>query len=90
MIVGFFTLPVFATFSALRVKNMVLATAYTWVMLALAPVMSVLGLALAARLSGAKPALAPLFLGTLAGNAICVLVILRALRRGLARRNYSF
>jgi ABC-type transport system involved in multi-copper enzyme maturation permease subunit len=88
--IGFFTLPVFATLSALRVKNMVLAAAYTWLMLAMAPVAGALGLTVAAYLSGVESGLAPVFLGVLAGNAIGVLVSLRALRRGLARRDYSF
>ena len=96
---GFFALPVYATWFALRFKNIILAAAGAWVALVGAPVCGVVTFVLAALLLGMGPGpvllgMGPgqswIYLGILAGNIVFVLIAVRSLRRSLARRVYSF
>ncbi|MGA2750374.1 MAG: ABC transporter permease [Verrucomicrobiota bacterium] len=92
IIIGFLTLPIFATFFALRVKNLVLATVYTWLTLLLAPIAGVTAFWVLVIPAYGEPAqlIQAVIAGIVLGNAAFVWLTVRALRRSLARRIYSF
>ncbi len=94
VIVGFFALPVYATLSALRVRNIVLAALYTWLALLVAPLA---GAGLVQVVAGYDPQIADVApdlgwfcLGVLAGHAALVVLAFWDLRQRLARRDYAF
>jgi len=86
LFVAYFTLPVFATFCALRVRNIALATACTWLMLALAAAGGVLLLMILGPLVRDREMRVDI--GILLGNAALVWVTIKALRRSLTERMY--
>jgi ABC-type Na+ efflux pump permease subunit len=86
LFVAYFTLPVFATFCALRVRNIALATACTWLMLALAAVGGVLLLMILGPLVRDREMRVDI--GILIGNAALVWFTIKALRNSLTERIY--
>jgi hypothetical protein len=90
IVIGFFALPVFATFFALRVKNLLLAAAYTWLALLLAPLAGEVVFVQLASLAQAGPNLMLMYAGIATGNAAGVWLVVRALHGRLARRAYAF
>jgi ABC-type transport system involved in multi-copper enzyme maturation permease subunit len=88
---GYLVLPVFATYFALRVKNMIVAGVLTWMVMALAPAMG-FGAFDQVRwhFFHLDPSPGSIVLGVLAGNAAFAALVCFLLRHSLSRRIYSF
>jgi ABC-type Na+ efflux pump permease subunit len=88
--IGFLTLPVFATYFALRVKNLFVAAALTWLGLLLCPffAFTLLG---ALSILGDIPLVPPILYGVpFLTNLAFALLACFLLRHSLSRRIYSF
>lgn len=88
--IGFLTLPVFATYFALRVKNLFVAAALTWLALLLCPyfAFTLLG---ALSILGDIPLVPPILYGVpFLTNLAFALLACFLLRHSLSRRIYSF
>jgi hypothetical protein len=90
----FLTLPIFATYFALRVKNLIVAAVLTWVALCLPPVFTTVFMdQFSQLLESAKTVSGFLLLGSSAFFFLYVVFALLAcflLRHSLSRRIYSF
>jgi hypothetical protein len=87
---GFLALPVFATYFALRVKNLVVGAALTWLALLLCPLFAFLALGtLAILFDPALPSWS-LYAALLLANLAFALLACFLLRHSLSRRIYSF
>jgi ABC-type transport system involved in multi-copper enzyme maturation permease subunit len=84
LFIAYFTLPIFATFCALRVRNVALATACTWLMLLAAAVGGVLALMILGPQARGSGMLVDW--GVLLGNAALVWFTIKALRHSLTER----
>jgi ABC-type Na+ efflux pump permease subunit len=82
---GFLTLPVFATYFALRVKHLLVAAVLTWAALFLPLIFA---LAAAQALTAGRPEFVPHFV--LFANGAFALLACGLLRHSLSRRIYSF
>ena len=89
LMAGFFALPVFATYFALRVKNLVGAAVLTWVALCL-PVLFGEALAQLFEVGEEWAALALVVSLILLCNAAFALLVCFLLRHSLSRRIYAF
>jgi hypothetical protein len=88
LLAGYFTFPFFATFCALRTSNIVMATAYTWLLALAGPLFGVVTLAFLGPAARGSPML--VYVGIVLGNAVLVWFIFNALRDNLTRRIYNF
>jgi ABC-type Na+ efflux pump permease subunit len=88
--IGFLTLPVFATYLALRVKNLIVAAALTWVTLLLCPFSAFSVIAFLREFFHAQVTLASLYLGVSLAILAFALLACFLLRHSLSRRIYSF
>ncbi|HEY3860697.1 MAG TPA: ABC transporter permease subunit [Verrucomicrobiae bacterium] len=85
----YLTLPVFATFCALHVRNLFLAAALTWMALLAAPFAGIMFIGMfAVRLAAVGPP--SLCLAILVGNLFSAGLVLEYLNRNLQKRNYAF
>jgi ABC-type transport system involved in multi-copper enzyme maturation permease subunit len=90
VIAGFLTLPLYATVSALRARNVVVAAAYTWLTMLMAPLGGMaFGMAAVDASFNARPSAGWLYMGILLGHAVFVFLALFDLHRRLARRDYA-
>ena len=87
---GFFTLPVFATYFALRVKNLILAAALTWLALFLCPYFAFSALAFLASTFQSGLPQASLYAAVFLSSLAFALLACFLLRHSLSRRIYSF
>jgi ABC-type transport system involved in multi-copper enzyme maturation permease subunit len=83
---GFLTLPVYATYFALRVKNLIVAAGLTWITLLLCPFFAFAANAFFVDHSSVEP----LFLEVVESNFIFAMVACFLLSHSLSRRIYSF
>jgi len=88
--IGFLTLPVFATYFALRVKNLIVAAVLTWLALFLYPFLAFSVLASLSAIFNAQLPPASLYLAVLLSNLAFALLACFLLRHSLSRRIYSF
>jgi len=87
---GFLALPVFATYFALRVKNLIVAAALTWVALFLCPYAAFSALASVSGLLGGYLPTEVLCLGVIMANLGFASLTFFLLNHSLSRRIYSF
>jgi ABC-type Na+ efflux pump permease subunit len=88
---SFLVLPVFATYFALRVKNLIVGAALTWFALMASFMFGSLFFgALPFRVFDSPDSLPAMLIGTFIGNAAFALLTCFLLRHSLYRRNYSF
>ncbi len=88
--IGFLTLPVFATYFALRVKNIIVAAVLTWLALFLCPFFAFSVLGFLSGFFGVRLTPASLYAGVFLANAAFALLACFLLRHSLSRRIYSF
>lgn len=81
LLAAYFTLPIFATFCALRLRNIVVATACTWLLILAGPIFGVSLLAFLTLPAGASPSL--VYSGIALGNLVFVWFTFVALRDNL-------
>jgi hypothetical protein len=86
---AFLSLPVFATYFALRVKNLIVAAALAWLALFLCPFFAFCAFGCFSGLLGFIPA-ALIYIGVFMTNAAFALLACFLLRHSLSRRIYSF
>jgi ABC-type Na+ efflux pump permease subunit len=87
---GFLALPVFATYFALRVKNLIVGGVLTWLALFLAPAMGIGLLNEILWHLGAELSVRMVLVGALMGNGAFALLTCFLLRHSLSRRIYAF
>ena len=87
--VGFLTLPVFATYFALRVKNLIAAAALTWLALCLCPFLAISAHAFISVFIS-YPVGDDLYVEVLLSNLAFALLACFLLNHSLSRRIYSF
>jgi hypothetical protein len=88
--IGFLTLPVFATYFALRVKNLIVAAVLTWLALFLCPYFAFTALAFRAGSFHTGVPQASLYAAVFLSNLAFALLACFLLRHSLSRRIYSF
>ena len=88
--IGFLTLPVFATYFALRVKNLIVAAALTWLALFLCPYFAFTALAFLAGSFHTDLPQASLYAAVFLSDLAFALLACFLLRHSLSRRIYSF
>ena len=88
--IGFLTLPVFATYFALRVKNLIMAAVLTWLALFLCPYFAFTALAFLAGSFHTDLPQASLYAAVFLSNLTFALLACFLLRHSLSRRIYSF
>ncbi len=92
VVAAFFNLPVFATYFALRVKNLIVAGVLTWIALLIAPYIGLGLVAIPCRLFSVdyQSSNIFIFMGIFLGNAAFAALVCFLLRHSLSRRIYSF
>lgn len=89
LLCGFLALPVFATYFALRVKNLIVASVLTWIALSL-PVILVQEVASLVETSERELSASSLAVGLIITYAISIWLACFLLRHSLSRRLYAF
>lgn len=87
---GYLSLPVFATYFALRARNLIIGAVLTWVALILAPLMGYGALDQLCWRLGINYSTTTGCMGALAGDVAFVFLVCFLLRHSLSRRIYSF
>jgi hypothetical protein len=89
-VTGFLALPIFATYFALRVKNLIVAAVLAWLALFLCPYFAFTALGSISCLFNGRLSSDSLYVGVFVSNLAFALLACFLLRHSLSRRIYSF